>query len=149
MSNVISCNLMNNFFLILTCSWWQYPSPGTIAEQGDTKIYGSIMTYIYIGYPVLIVPHGHDDKYELTWSCEILIIFSSSILGSYQSQIELTYNGARWLTHRYRMRALHPTLQKFFSQYWYLVVATKRPKVDKCAIQILLKYFLYSHCYAK
>ena len=25
----------------------------------------------------------------------------------------------------------------------------KTPRVDKCAIQILLKYFLYSHCYAK
>ena len=42
---------------------------------------------IYIGYPVLIIPHQHDEKYELTWSCQILIIFRSTIPWSYQWHI--------------------------------------------------------------
>ena len=31
-------------------------------------------SHIYIGYAVLIVPHEHDEKYELTWWCQILMI---------------------------------------------------------------------------
>ena len=44
---------------------------------GNTNNFGSFVTHIV--YPVLIVPNQHDENYKLSWSCQILVIFRSSI----------------------------------------------------------------------